>query len=85
MTFYKEHYALAQLKCCLKFRSSCWLAGVLQNMSSQKFRKFHWKTPVLESVFNKVASFQAFKPFFREHVWWLLRKFSLVQPTYVVA
>ena len=78
MTFYKEHYAFAQLKCCLKFRSSRCLTGVLQNRSSQKF---HWKAPVLESDFNKVTGFQAFTPFYTEHLRWLLRKFSLAQPT----
>ena len=45
MTFYKEHYALVQFKCCLKFRSSRWLAGVLPNRSSQKFRKFSLAQP----------------------------------------
>ena len=30
-------------------------ADVLQNKYSQKFRKFHRKTPVLEFLFNKVA------------------------------
>ena len=28
---------------------------ILQNRYSSKFRKFHKKTPVLESLFNKVA------------------------------
>ena len=30
-------------------------ADVLQNRCSLKFLKFHRKTPVLESLFNKVA------------------------------
>ena len=30
-------------------------ADILQNRSSKKFRKFHRKTAVLESLFNKVA------------------------------
>ena len=30
-------------------------ADVLQNRYSQKFRKFHRKTPVLESLFSKVG------------------------------
>ena len=32
---------------------------VLQNRCSQKFRKFHRKTPVLESLFNKAAGLKA--------------------------
>ena len=34
-------------------------AHVLQNRCSYKFHKFHRKTPVLESLFNKVAAPQA--------------------------
>ena len=30
-------------------------ADVIQNRCSQKFRKFHRKTPALKSLFNKVA------------------------------
>ena len=32
---------------------------VLQNTFSQKFRKFHRKTPVLESIFNKLTGLHA--------------------------
>ena len=31
--------------------------NVLQNMRSKKFRNLHRKTPMLESLFNKVAGF----------------------------
>ena len=34
-------------------------ADVLQNRYSQKFRNIHRKTPVLESLFNKVARLKA--------------------------
>ena len=35
------------------------LADVLQNRCAEKFRKFHSKTPVLESLFNKVQGFRS--------------------------
>ena len=34
-------------------------ADILQNRCSEKFHKFQRKTPVLESLFNKVAGLQA--------------------------
>ena len=37
------------------------LADFFQNSSSQKLHNFHWKTNVLESVFNKVTGLQKFK------------------------
>ena len=37
------------------------IANVLQNSCSKKFRKFHRKTPVLESLFDKVVSLKAHK------------------------
>ena len=48
--------------------------GILRN-----FEKFHRKTPVLESLFNKVKGLEAKlakflrTPFFREHLRWLLQ------------
>ena len=33
---------------------------VLQNRCSWKFCKIHWKTPMLESLFNKVAHVLAY-------------------------
>ena len=35
-------------------------ADVLQNRCSLQFRKFHSKTPVLESLFNKVTGLASF-------------------------
>ena len=35
------------------------LADVLQNRCSEKFRNFHRKTPMLESLFNKAAGLKA--------------------------
>ena len=43
--------------------------NVLQNRCSLKFRNIHRKTPVLESLFNKVAGLNSF---FIEHLRWLL-------------
>ena len=44
-------------------------SSVLQNRCSWKFCKFHRKTPVLESVFNKVAGLTFWRtPFFAEHL-----------------
>ena len=68
------------------YYSSLLFFTVLQNRCSQKFPKFHRKTPVLESLFNKVASLketstQVFScelckisknTFFTEHLQWLL-------------
>ena len=47
-------------------------ADVLQTRCSSKFRKFHRKTPVLESLFNKVAGRPRRTPFFTEYLRWLL-------------
>ena len=57
---------------------------VLQNRCSQTFRKFHWKTPILKSVFNKVAGLMAcnfikkkrdFANFTGKHLCWSLFSF----------
>ena len=53
---------------------------ILQNRCFQKFCKFHRNTPILESLFNKVAgmlqhrcfSVKFLTPFFTEHLQWLL-------------
>ena len=62
-------------------------ADVLQNRCSYKFRKFHRKALVFESLFNKVAGLKACFPvkfakflratFFTEHLLWLLLKYLL--------
>ena len=36
------------------------IVGFLQRRCSKLFRKFHWKAPVLEYLFNKVAGLQLF-------------------------
>ena len=38
----------------IKFCQKQSFADILQNRSYQKFRKFHWQTPVLEPLSNKV-------------------------------
>ena len=50
---------------------------VLQNRCSQTFRKFHWKTPILESVFNNVAGKKKrdFANFTGKHLCWSLFSF----------
>ena len=55
------------------------LPDFLQNRCSKKFRNIHWKTPVLESLFNKNADLfpceycKIFKnSFFIEHLRWLI-------------
>ena len=45
----------------LVFRQKQPFANVLQNNCFQKFRKFHWKTPVLESLFSKFAGLRPAK------------------------
>ena len=64
-------------------------ADVLQNRCFQKFRKFRWKTPVLESLFSEVAGLLGRHgcfpvkfvkllrtSFFTEHLRWLLLHFT---------
>ena len=67
MTFIKVNIYFC---CQATLRGTCWswatnsiqkqpFADVLQNKCSWKFRKFHRKTPVLKSLFNKVAALKA--------------------------
>ena len=49
-------WSVISSKFCVEQQS---FAYVLQNTCSWKFRKFHRKTPLLESVFKKVADPQA--------------------------
>ena len=46
------------LKDILSIKKEQLFANVLQNMCSLKFRSIHRKSPVLESLFNKVAGLQ---------------------------
>ena len=49
-----EALQMRKLFCESYFKSSRQRCSVKKNFS-EIFRKFHWKTPVLESLFNKVA------------------------------
>ena len=53
--FWKKRKSLKDI---LSIKKEQLFANVLQNMCSLKFCSIHRKTPVLESLFNKVASFQ---------------------------
>ena len=56
------------------------IADVLQNRCSQIFRKFHRKAPVLESLFDKVATFKAYnfiKKRLQHNFLWNLRNFEV--------
>ena len=54
--YYEEVFKQANVMNIFQKQS---LAGVLQNRCSKKIRKFHRKTPVLESLFNKVVGLKA--------------------------
>ena len=54
-------------------RSSCSFVDFLQNRCSYKFRKFHWKTLVLECLFDKVWKNRLQTQMFCREILWIFK------------